>query len=300
LKKEKQVKASSCLIRLALGASIAVILAGCGSGVAPISSASGVVGGALRVDNNARAKYRIYVVSLFTNGQTFTPKGKQTLPRFDVGLASGVTVDKNGKIYVTIEPPHGPGSLITFLPDGTRTTPTIDNLVGPVGVAVDANGKIYVASNKNVSTYTPDGTPTTPTIAVYARGVAVDKNGKIYVAEGGVRTYTPDGKQTTPTIFPGGAVGVAVDGNGKIYVAGGTRNFVKIYNPKGKQTGPTITAGLDNPVSLAVDPNGKIFVVNFGTYLSGPWSITSYKADGEQTTPTITDGVADPVGVAIH
>jgi hypothetical protein len=157
----------------------------------------------------------------------------------------------------------------------------------PMGACVDRAGNVWIARFRMTS------------VVEYAQGVAVDKNGKIYVAGGGVRTYTPDGEATTPTIA-GGGVGIAVDGSGKIYVAGGTRNFVKIYTPKGKQTGPTITAGLDNPVSLAVAPNGKIFVVNFGTYLSGPWSVTSYKADGEQTTPTITNGIADPVGVAIH
>lgn len=305
----------SRLIGFALGVSVAVMLAGCGYGVPPISNPSGIAGGALRARgtddlsalfksgrNNDRAKYKIYVVSLFSDGETFTPNGKRTRPTFKTSLASGVTVDKHGKIYVTIEEPTGKGFLITFLPDGTRTTPTIDNLYKPVDVAVDANGKIYVASDDDVSTYTPAGKPAEPTIQAKASAVAVDKNGKIYVANNynGVSTYTPNGKPTQPTIA-GAAAAVAVDKNGKIYVASGyLANRVRTYTPNGRRTTPTITTGLDNPVSLAVDPNGKIFVVNFGTYLSGPWSVTSYKANGEQTTPTITDGLTDPVSVAIH
>ncbi|HEX3459075.1 MAG TPA: NHL repeat-containing protein [Candidatus Baltobacteraceae bacterium] len=286
-------------IRFALGVAAGVILVGCGSGIAPISNPSGIPTLLESGRSNARAEYKLYVVSLFSNGETFTPKGKQTHPRFNSKLASGVAVDKHGKIYVTIEAPNGDGFLITFLPNGARTTPTIDNLYRPVGVAVDANGKIYIASDHTVSTYTPGGKPAKPTIAGSARGVAVDKNGKIYVASNDIRTYTPQGKPTKPTIADGGP-DVAVDKNGKIYVAGGLSNSVRTYTPNGKRTTPTITAGLNNPISVAIDPNGKIFVVSFGTYLSGPWSVTSYKPNGEQTTPTITNGLTDPVSVAIR
>lgn len=274
-------------MRFALGTSVAVLLIGCGYGVAPISSAPGVAGGTLRsrgtdAINDARARYKIYVVSLFSKGETFTPKGKQTLPTFGSDLFSGVAVDKHGKIYTTVQEPNGKGLLTTFLPDGTPTTPTINNLYRPTGVAVDGNGKIYVAADGTLRTYTRGGKPTTPTIAGAGDEVAVDKNGKIYVGgrQGGVKTYTPDGTPTKPTI---GIIAhaIAVDRNGKIYIAG--EIDVRTYTPEGKPTTPTIT-GLYNPVGLAVDPNGKIFVVNFGSYLSGPFSVTSYKPDGEQTT----------------
>lgn len=288
-------------MRCALAASVAVLV-GCGYGVAPISNAPGVATGTLRSRgtddlDDARVKYKIYVVSLFSKGETFTPRGKQTLPTFDVGLASAVAVDKHGKIYVTVEDPNGKGFLSTFSPDGTPTTPNIDNLYRPTGVAVDGSGKIYVVTDGNVNTYTPAGKPTTPTIPGVADQVVVDENGKIYVGgrQSGVRTYKPDGSPTKPTI-PVAAHAIAVDKNGKIYVAGYTD--VITYTPHGKPTTPTIT-GLYNPVGLAVDPNGKIFVVNFGSYLSGPFSVTSYKANGEQTSPTIT-GLTDPVGVAIN
>jgi hypothetical protein len=285
-------------MRLALVVAVVVILVGCGYNVAPTSSTFGVSGAALEPGrNNAGDTYKIYVVSLLTKFRTFNPEGERIGRTFNTRLASGVTVDKRGKIYVTISAPNGQGFLSTFTPHGRPTSPSLNNLFRPTGVAVDANGKIYIASEDGVTTYTPDGKPTNPTIPVAARAVAVDKNGKIYVAtQGGIGTYTPDGKPTKPTI-PGSAVAVAVDKNGKIYVAGGS---VRTYTPNGKQTTPTITAGLDDPVSIAVDPNGKIFVVNFGTYLGGPFSVTSYTANGEQTTPTLSNGLTDPVGIAIH
>jgi hypothetical protein len=288
--------------RAALATSVAVILAGCGYGLAPTSGAAGVTSSALWTSarDDTRANYNICVVSLFSNGATFNPKGRQTLPTLGEQLASGVTVDKRGKIYVTIEEPNRQGYLITYLPSGARTTPNISNIFAPRGVAVDAKGKIYIATDNNVITYTSDGTPTTPTIPGGATGVAVDRSGNIYVASyTGVTTYTPDGTPTKPTIAVG-ASAIAIDRGGKIYLAQPGKNRVTTYLPNGKRTTPTITTGLNNPDSIAVAPNGKILVTNYADYWNGPWSVTSYRADGVQTTPTITTGVNNPEGVAIH
>lgn len=302
------------MIRRALGAVVTVFIVGCGYGGAPTSSpfaiASGRVGVLEKGSNStllssrrqdARANYKIYVVSLFTRGETFNPNGERIHPTLNSQLASGVAVDKNGKIYVTREEPNGNGTLLTFLPDGTPTTPTIYNLVRPVGVAVDANGKIYVASDDGIGSFTAVGKPTNPWISAAARSIAIDKSGKIYVAtNNGVDAFTPHGKPTTPTIA-GSARAVAVDGSGKIYVAENyPLNRINTYTSKGAPTAPTITAGIDDPVSIAIDPSGKILVVNFGTYLSGPFSVTSYRPNGNRTTPTITNNLTDPVGVAIH
>ena len=56
---------------------------------------------------------------------------------------------------------------------------------------------------------------------------------------------------------------------------------------------PTITAGLNQPNGVAVDANGKIYVVNSNELL------TTYKAGGAQTTPTI-GGVLFATGVAVY
>ena len=55
----------------------------------------------------------------------------------------------------------------------------------------------------------------------------------------------------------------------------------------------TITAGLNQPNGVAVDANGKIYVVNSNELL------TTYKAGGAQTTPTI-GGVLFATGVAVY
>jgi len=71
---------------------------------------------------------------------TYNPDG---IPagKFNVTAANSpefLAVDSNGKVYVTIYfiNNDGPGRVYTFLPNGTRTTPTITAL-WPWGIAVD-------------------------------------------------------------------------------------------------------------------------------------------------------------------
>lgn len=234
------------------------------------------------------------------------------------------------KIYVITSGNYvDTGAVMTYLADGTRTTPTITGLHDPEGIAVDSTGKIYIANGLTnaITTYTENGTPTTPTITdglSSPSGVAVDAAGKIYVVNNGtltVTTYKPDGTRTTPTItvlpLPGtnttahdvatvdrshsrvqneghgaGEVcGISVDAAGKIYVVNCTNNFVRTYKPDGTPTAPTITQGLIIPVGLTVDAAGKVYVAN-----EAGGNVTTYLPDGKRTSPTID--TVQPVGVA--
>ena len=56
----------------------------------------------------------------------------------------------------------------------------------------------------------------------------------------------------------------------------------------------TITDGLSTPVSMAVGPDGTLYVAN-----SASSAITSYAAGSSNVAMTITSGVASPVGVAV-
>ena len=74
---------------------------------------------------------------------TFTPDGKPTQPRiqdhdqFGNGLAYGVTVDSRGYIYAANCASTPCGSITTYKPDGSKTSPTItQGLANPVDVAV--------------------------------------------------------------------------------------------------------------------------------------------------------------------
>lgn len=142
-----------------------------------------------------------------------------------------------------------------------------------------------------------------PTSALARAGLSY----RLYVPElsgNSVTIYNARGKRVlTISNAVYGPAGVAVDANGKIYVANafggghghhrGLHGTVTTYTPDGRQTTPTITAGLDFPTDVAVDANGKIYVVNDENN-----TVTTYLPDGTQTTPTIT-GLHLPTGVAV-
>ncbi len=132
----------------------------------------------------------------------------------------------------------------------------------------------------------------------------------------GYRVYVPNLSGNAVTIYNArgirvrtittaiyGPAGVAVDANGKIYVANefggghgrhrGPHGTVTTYTREGQQTTPSIVTGLDFPTGVAVDANGKIYVVNNGNN-----TLTTYLPDGTQTSPTIT-GLVAPTGVAV-
>lgn len=267
---------------------------------------------------------RIYVAQAFDANigiNAFDADGTPATPARIGALQDpgGVAVDGAGKIYVT-----DAGTLRTFAPDGSPSTPTITGLQLPAGVAVDSAGKIYVVntccvsttgpSTWSVTTYKPDGTPTTPTITArlsQPTGIAVDRNGKIYVlntccqgsigpSTWGVVTYAADGTPATPTIVgadDANPAAIAVDANGTIYVA--NANFatpfggsITTYRSDGSPTAPTI-GNLADPTAVAVDAAGKIYV--------GTDRITTYTPNGTATVPTIDLGVNAVAGaIAVH
>ncbi len=151
-------------------------------------------------------------------------------------------------------------------------------------------------------TYKPDGTPTTPIIEnglCAPWGVAVDAKGKIYVSNvcgQNITTYTPKGNETTPTIGIGDSVtGIAVDKHGKIYANENTLNMLQTFTPAGVQTTPTITSGLDDNQGLAVDAaTGKIYVANYAND-----TVTTYTSQGKPASPTIKH-LSGPIGIALH
>lgn len=56
---------------------------------------------------------------------------------------------------------------------------------------------------------------------------------------------------------------------------------------------------MDAPTGIAVDANGKIYVVNDSGGSTNTGSVTAYAASGTQTMPTITAGINEPDGVAV-
>jgi uncharacterized protein YjiK len=195
--------------------------------------------------------------------------------------AFGVAVDSSGNVYVTGLLSHNAFKIATPGTCGTSGTPcTITEIIDatgdggektldrPDGVAVDSSGNVYVpgAYSDNAfkiatpGTCSTSGTPCTITEIIDATG------------DGGGNTLNTAGE-------------VAVDSSGNVYVGGQVSdNAFRILTPGTCSTSGTpcvITEiidatgdgggnTLDNPVGVAVDSSGNV-------YVTGPVSDNAFK-----------------------
>ena len=167
----------------------------------------------------------------------------------------GVALDAANNIFVA---DTYNGSIRKITPDGSVATfagrvPSTSPFGSPLGVAVDTGGYLYVADGSRILKITPDGVvsalagsqsysgsndgPASAARFGGPHGIAVDKAGNVYVADTSdfkIRKITPDGNVTT--------LGGYQMGN----VAGAGR-----------------AARFDQPMGIAVDSSGKVYVADY-------------------------------------
>ena len=206
------------------------------------------------------------VTTFAGSGGTGSTDGTGTSAKFN--SPTSVTVDALGNVYIAdrnnrkIRKITPVGVVTTFAgsgtsgsTDGTGTSATFSD---PISVAVDASGNVYVAdlvANKirkitsagAVTTFAGSGTAgstdATGTSASFKNpfGVAVDASGNVYVGDYGnhkIRKITSAGVVTT---FAGSGTAGSTDGTGT-------------------------SASFNNPIGVAVDASGNLYVADRGNH----------------------------------
>ncbi len=217
-------------------------------------------------------------------GQCLTPILNIAGEKLQIFGGGGIAVDPDGNMYVTN---GNSDSIAVFkagadgnvVPSYTIESPT--QISSPSSVAIGPDGKIYVANGGGQETppegsaaitiYPPGSYANVAEIArigdeasddktgiLFAEAIAVDAHGKIYLADHG---------------------GVDYNANGRIAVfsAGSNGNVAPIATIAGTKTRDD--TGLNNPVGLALDSAGYLYVLNNTGGPDSEGSITVYPSN---------------------
>ncbi|GAG04817.1 unnamed protein product, partial [marine sediment metagenome] len=243
---------------------------------------------------------KTYIVDAFTGNLSVY----QNLVLINSSLISatlGVTVDQDGKIYVTR------GSYIDVYSPDLILLDTITQSLQIEDIAVSPDGRIFATNylNGNVTVFSPDyeiiGGIGQLGIGVgdfdYPMGIAVNLQGYIFVADhdlSRVQIYSPDlllVGSITGILFPHG---LEVDNTGRLYVTSttGSTNNVTVWETSdlGDNEGPSITEVQINPSSPISDED--VVVSAMITDLTGiDYANLTYSYIGGNTTSLIMTSV---------
>ena len=187
---------------------------------------------------------------------------------------TGVAVDASGNLYIADAGNHRvrrvdpAGQITTVAGTGSRgysgdggSAPSAE-LDWPIGLALDASGNLYIADagNHRVRRVDPAGQITT-------------------VAGTGSRGYSGDGG-SAPSAELDWPIGLALDASGNLYIADFSTHRVRRVDPGGTITtvagtgsrgysgdgGPALGAQLDEPIGLALDASGNLYIADLGNH----------------------------------
>jgi NHL repeat len=240
----------------------------------------------------------------------------------------GIAVDRSGNVYVA-DFFNNAIKEIVAVGGSVPASPTVRTLSSgfnrPEGVAVDASGNVYVADTENNAVEEKlavgGSIPASPTIKTLGSGfsspsnVAVDASNDVYVADTGNKAVKEilavhGSIPASPTInslgpgFSSGPTGVAVDAFGNVYEAerdGGVVEEIAAVDGSIPPL-PTITilgSGFNEPVTVAVDGAGNVYVVDYPTVIKEIVAVDG-SIPASPTIDTLGSGFLEPLGVAIR
>jgi sugar lactone lactonase YvrE len=187
-------------------------------------------------------------------------------------LSGGISVDSAGNLYIAVNGGMDGNSVVEFAA-GT-STPTVLAAFGNgstdigFGIASDSAGNLYVANPNfsNVSKVAPGSTVMTPVAGIPYSAPGFTGNGG-YGGDNGPAT-------SAQLNFP---YGVAVDNADNVYIADTKNNRIRkvgavsgiITTIAGNGTagysgdnGPATSAEMNNPLALAIDAAGNLYIVD--------------------------------------
>ncbi len=224
--------------------------------------------------------YEIYI--------EFDPSGNGSIQKFNsgnstgtpfssgFGFPQGLVRDNSGNFYLVDQ---NVGQLLKVPAAGGSPTVLGNTGISPYDVAIDSGGNLYVANYvaNTVQKFGPTGTNLGNFVTgiFTPDGLAFDAAGNLYVSsygDGTVQKYNVSGT-LVGTIGSGvGPQGLTFDSAGNLYVAYSGSGVVKKYNSSGAFVS-NFASGLTQPTDLAFDPNGYLYVTDWG--ISGKVEIYS-------------------------
>lgn len=192
-----------------------------------------------------------------------------------LGFPESVAMDNSGNLYIADRQNHRirkitpDGSIHTIAGNGTpgyagdKGPAGVSILNAPAAVAVDGAGNLYISDTAN------------------ARVRMIDSAGIITtVAGNGIASGAGDGGQATSAglNLP---KGLAIDSAGNLYIADQGNNRIRMVNANGVIStlagtgvngfggdgGPSTAALLSSPDSVAVAPNGNLYIADTSNYV---------------------------------
>lgn len=233
------------------------------------------------------------VVSTLAGQYLGFQNGTGTAAWFNAPL--GVAVDSTGNIYVADSNNNmireiGPGGVVsTFagqagVTGSTNGPASITSFNNPLGVAVDSSGNIFVTDSGNnlIRKISPEGVVTSfAHVGNLCAGIAVDSSGNVYVTE--------ENGDAIDKITPGGVVTTLAGSRGHHGSANGTGTAASFNQPMGvaaDSSGNVYVADAGNNLIREISPGGVV------TTLAGSGAFGSTNGTGTAASFASPEGVA--------